>query len=231
MNYFLDTNVGLGYVFCTDPWNDKSEHLFNKEGTFFFFFFVRNEFDRKYNNILKKQMNFLYSLRKVLEIENYSKRLSLKDLKLKSSFVVLKRDFEDNLKEKIVEVLWKRCENKHEFDSHLEEYVCAVKDLLIYIKKFMRGFKGKLIDRTRFFKSEVIECEKRTKKYSDLNDNLSKIGIHYPDSYIILDAHDLSLNDGIGLNFISADKKMIERAKNILNLLSIDGFFYLKDFC
>ena len=176
-------------------------------------------------------MNFLYSLRKVLEIENYSKRLSLKDLKLKSSFVVLKRDFEDNLKEKIVEVLWKRCENKHEFDSHLEEYVCAVKDLLIYIKKFMRGFKGKLIDRTRFFKSVVIECEKRTEKYSDLNDKLSKIGVHYPDSYIILDAHDLSLNDGIGLNFISADKKMIERAKNILNLLSIDDFFYLKDFC
>lgn len=29
MNYFLDT-FGLGYVFCTNPWNDKSEHLFNK---------------------------------------------------------------------------------------------------------------------------------------------------------------------------------------------------------
>lgn len=156
-------------------------------------------------------MNFLYSLQKVLEIENYSKRLSLKDLKLKLSFVVLKRDFDDNLKEKIVEVLWKRCENKHEFDSHLEKYVCAVKDLLIYIKKFMRSFKGKFIDRTRFFKSEVIEYEKRTKKYSDLNDKLSKIGINYPDNYIILDAHDLSLNDGICLNFISADKKMIER--------------------
>ena len=109
-------------------------------------------------------MNFLYSLQKVLEIENYSKRLSLKDLKLKLSFVVLKRDFDDNLKEKIVEVLWKRCENKHEFDSHLEKYVCAVKDLLIYIKKFMRSFKGKFIDRTRFFFCDVIEYEKRTKK-------------------------------------------------------------------
>ncbi len=30
MNYFLDTNIGLDYVFCTDPWNDKAEHLFNK---------------------------------------------------------------------------------------------------------------------------------------------------------------------------------------------------------
>lgn len=24
MHYFLDTCVELGYVFCTDPWNDKS---------------------------------------------------------------------------------------------------------------------------------------------------------------------------------------------------------------
>ena len=28
MNYFLDTCVGLGYVFCTNPWKDKSKHLF-----------------------------------------------------------------------------------------------------------------------------------------------------------------------------------------------------------
>ena len=208
MNYFLDTNVGLGYVFCTDPWNDKSEHLFNKEeGTFYISHCVRKEFDKKYNNILKNQMNFLYSLRDELETENSSKKLSLKNLKLKSITIELKRDFEDNLKEEIVEVLWKRCENKHELDSELKEYVCTVKDLLIYIKKFIRGFKGKLIDRTRFFKSVVIECEKRNKGYSDLNDALLNIDIHYPDNYIILDAHDLSLNEGITLNFISSDNK------------------------
>lgn len=231
MNYFLDTNVGLGYVFCTDPWNDKSEHLFNKEGTFYISYCVRKEFDKKYNNILIKQRNFLYSLRDELELENSSKKLSLNNLKLKSLIIELKRDFEDNLKKEIVEVLWKRCENKHEFDSQLEEYVCTVKDLLIYIKKFIRGFKGKLIDRTRFFKNLVIEDEKRNKKYSDLNDKLLKIDIHYPDNCIILDAHHLSLKDGIALNFISADNKMIEKAKNILNSLSIDNFFYLEDYC
>ena len=231
MNYFLDTNVGLGYVFCTDPWNDKAEHLFNKEDTFYISYCVRKEFDKKYNNILKKQRNFLYSLRDELETEDSSKKLSLKNLKLKSVTIELKKDFEDNLKEKIAEVLWKRCENKHKFDSQLKEYVCTVKDLLIYIKKFIRGFKGKLIDRTRFFKSVVIECEKRNNEYSDLNDALLNIDVHYPDNCIILDAHDLSLNDGIALNFISADNKMIEKAKNIINSLSIDNFFYLKDFC
>lgn len=232
MNYFLDTNVELGYVFCTDPWNDKSEHLFDKEGTFYISYCVSREFDKKYNDILKKQMNFLYSLRNELEIEDSSKKLSLKNLKIKSLIIELKRNFDDNLKEEIIEVLWKRCGNKHIFDSELEEYVCTVKDLLIYIKKFIRGFKGKLIARRRFFKSVVIECEKRIKTYSDLNDKLlNQIGIHFPDNFIILDAHDLSLNDGIDLYFISADKKMIKKANNILNLLSIENFFYLKDFC
>ena len=87
MNYFLDTNVALGYVFCTDPWNDKSEHLFNKEGTFYISYCVGKEFDKKYNNILKKQMNFLYSLRDELENEDSSKKLSLNKLKVKSLII------------------------------------------------------------------------------------------------------------------------------------------------
>ena len=53
MNYFLDTCVGLGYVFCTNPWNDKSEHLFNKEATFYISYCVGKELNKKYNDILK----------------------------------------------------------------------------------------------------------------------------------------------------------------------------------
>ena len=83
MNYFLDTNVGLGYVFCTDPWNKQSEHLFNKESTFYISYCVKKEFNKKYNNILKKQMNFLYSLRNELEIENSSKKIIFKEFKNK----------------------------------------------------------------------------------------------------------------------------------------------------
>jgi hypothetical protein len=29
MDYFLDTCVEVGYVFCTDPWNDESVEVFN----------------------------------------------------------------------------------------------------------------------------------------------------------------------------------------------------------
>ena len=35
MNYFLDTNVKIGYVFCTDSWNDESVKLLENNDTFY----------------------------------------------------------------------------------------------------------------------------------------------------------------------------------------------------
>lgn len=232
MNYFLDTCVGLGYVFCTNPWNDKSEHLFNKEATFYISYCVGKELNKKYNDILKQQKNFLYTLRDKLENESPSKTLTLTNLKTISVTIGLQRDFDDNLKEEAVQVLWKRCKTKHVYDSQLKEEVCSIKELLKYIKKFIRGFEIKVTSRLLDFKREVIETEKRNNSYNDLNEKLlNDVEIHYPDNCIILDAHDLSLKDGINLNFISADKKMIENVRDIAALLSIDNFYYLKDFC
>lgn len=48
-------------------------------------------------------------------------------------------------------------------------------------------------------------------KYADLNERLLfGCDVHYPDNCIVLDAHDLSLTDCIDLEFISADRNMIE---------------------
>ena len=145
-------------------------------------------------------------------------------MKIKSLILELRRDFDDNLKEQIVEVIWKRCNSKHEYDSKLKEYVCTVDNLLTYLKKFIRGFKRKIIDRLRNFQSQVIEYEKRYEKYMDLNERLLDMEIHYPDNCIILDAHDISLNDNLDLEFVTADNNMIINANNILNLLNIQKF-------
>lgn len=231
MNCFLDTNVKIGYVFCTDPWNDKSEHLFNMSHAFYISPNVRKEFNKKYNLILKNQKNFLYSLRNELNNNDPLKTLSLNDLKIKSITVGLKRDFDVNLKKEIVEVLWKGCASKHEYDSNLKVDVCTIKDLLTYIRKFLRGFEKQLINRLNTFIREVIECEKRDNEYNDLNEKLLNAGIHYPDSEIILDAHELSLKDNIILKFISADKEMIENANSVIDVLNINKFYYLKEIC
>ena len=231
MNCFLDTNVKIGYVFCTDPWNDKSEHLFNMNHTFYISPSVKKEFNKKYNQILKKQKNFLYSLRDELNNANPLKTLSLNELTLKSMIIELKRDFDENLKKEIVKVLWKGCASKHKYDSKLKTDVCTIKVLLSYIRKFLRIFERQLINRLNTFIREVIECEKRDKEYNDLNKKLLNARIHYPDSEIILDAHDLSLKDNLILKFISADKKMIKNVKTVIDMLNIDKFYYLKEIC
>ena len=82
MNYFLDTCVGLGYVFCTNPWNDKSEHLFNIKATFYISYCVGKELTKTFkmnhsSNYKKNTDNFYYSKNKPLlkkPLKNKSKR-------------------------------------------------------------------------------------------------------------------------------------------------------------
>lgn len=231
MNYFLDTNVEIGYVFCTDPWIDYSVKIFENDDILYYSHCVDKEFNKKYDSILKEQKNFLYSLRDELN-ESSAQKLSLKDLKIKSKIPILRRDFEENKKDKIVEVLWKLSQSKHEYDDELGDNVCAVKELVLVINKFIRGFERKLIERRNTFEREVICYPKRDEKYMDLNEKLLfEVDVHYPDNCIILDAHDLSLNENIKMEFITADEKMIDKVNNMLDLLCIDKFHYLKDFC
>ena len=48
MNYFLDTNVKIGYVFCTDPWNDESVKLLESDSAFYNSNCVEKEFEFKF---------------------------------------------------------------------------------------------------------------------------------------------------------------------------------------
>ena len=90
-----------------------------------------------------------------------------------------------------------------------------------------RGIKNRRFD----FERKVIYHSKRSKKYSKLLKELDNNNIHYPDNCIILDAHDISLNDNLDLEFVTADNNMIINANNILNLLNIQKFHYLKEYC
>lgn len=47
MDYFLDTCVEVGYVFCTDPWNDESVEVFNDNDYLNYSHTVKMEFNQK----------------------------------------------------------------------------------------------------------------------------------------------------------------------------------------
>lgn len=229
MNYFLDTNVEIGYVFCTDPWHDYSVKLFNDNDLLYYSHCVDKEFYKKYDSILKEQKNFFYQLKNELK-ESSRQKLSLNDLKIKAQIIFLRRDFEENKKDKISEVLWKLSQPKHEYDNKLNTHVCNVEDLLVYLEKFIRGFERKLNERINYFEFNVI-LHKRYEQYMDLNEKLLfEADVHFPDNCIILDAHDLSLNKGINLEFVTSDENMINKINTMVDLLFIDEFLYLKDF-
>ena len=199
MNYFLDTCVAIGYIICTDPWNDKSYKLFNKNYTFHYSYCVNKELNKKINLILKEQKNFFYALRGELK-KIKKKQITLSQLKIKSQIIPLKND------------------------------TCKIEDLLKILGVFQRGFERKILHRKNDFESQVILHPKRKNEYPKLYQKLKEVNIHYPDTHIILDAHDLSLDKKINIEFISADKKMINAANNLINLLNIDKFHYLKEF-
>ena len=46
MDYFLDTCVEVGYVFCTDPWNDESVEVFNDNDYLNYSHTVKMEFKK-----------------------------------------------------------------------------------------------------------------------------------------------------------------------------------------
>jgi len=55
MDYFLDTCVEVGYVFCTDPWNDESVEVFND-----------NDY-LNYYNLLYKFKNWTYLFKEYIQ--------------------------------------------------------------------------------------------------------------------------------------------------------------------
>lgn len=230
MDYFLDTCVELGYVFCTDPWNDKSVKVFDNNDHLHYSYCVNKEFEKKYNGFLKEQKNFFYALKEELKIEDPNKYITLENLILKSKIIFLKRDFDENKKAKCIEILWEFCESKHEYNASLKTPVCKAKYLLNLISRFIMSFEREIGNRRNNFERKVIYHTKRENEYPELYDKLQNNNVHYPDNCIVLDAHDLSLNENIDLEFITSDNNLSINANNVISFLNIRKFHYLKEF-
>lgn len=230
MNYFLDTNVKLGYVFCTDPWNDNSISVFNNNDFLYDSKEVYREFNRKYHYFLNEQKHFFYGLKDVLELDNSSKEISLKDLLVKAWTVNLKHEFDDNKKESCVKTFWKFCRNLKGLNNDLDDIVFKINDIINYISRFLMGFERGVLNRKLQYELKVMCHSKRTMDYEEIYDKLIESNVHNPDTFIILDAHDLSITDSIVLDFITGDYDMIQNLNEIINCLNINKFHYLKDF-
>lgn len=218
MNYFIDTNISLGYTIIHDKWHDVSKTFINnhEKDSIFWSNLVKNEYAKKFNKIIDDMNIFIIHCKIILKDnqKDFINYYEFENLLIKKT----KIDRLDNFKkQKILKEFW----NKYKFNEGISE--------AIYLKflEFIHEFERVFHIRDQKLKNILIihDCGLNNYlKYLNYAKKLYKWGVHKPDCKIVIDAHDCGKNHD-DLIFISADKKMIEKILNHnTNFLSITEF-------
>lgn len=218
MNYFIDTNISLGYTIIHDKWHDVSKTFINnhEKDSIFWSNLVKNEYAKKFNKIIDDMNIFIIHCKIILKDnqKDFINYYEFENLLIKKT----KIDRLDNFKkQKILKEFW----NKYKFNEGISE--------AIYLKflEFIHEFERVFHIRDQKLKNILIihDCGLNNYlKYLNYAKKLYKWGVHKPDCKIVIDAHDCGKRHG-DLIFVSADKKMIEKILNHnTNFLSIAEF-------
>lgn len=218
MNYFIDTNISLGYTIIHDKWHNVSKTFINnhEKDSIFWSNLVKNEYAKKFNKIIDDMNIFIIHCKIILKDnqKDFINYYEFENLLIKKT----KIDRLDNFKkQKILKEFW----NKYKFNEGISE--------AIYLKflEFIHEFERVFHIRDQKLKNILIihDCGLNNYlKYLNYAKKLYKWGVHKPDCKIVIDAHDCGKNHD-DLIFISADKKMIEKILNHnTNFLSIAEF-------
>lgn len=221
MDYFLDTNVELGYVFCTDPWNSSAVSVFDSKDKLHYSRNVDNEFQKNFAKFLKEQKQFIFSIADELKYLGLEK-INYKEFKSIGISIHLVNDFAENKKESCLKRLGDIF-NKNKSDT------LKVKNLVRNIKAFGSNFERLIFNRRRDFEEKVILCLDRIENYPEIFDELKDLGIHDEDNHIILDAHDLACKESLTLNFVTSDNNVFKLPQQV-STLNINEFLHLNDF-
>ena len=213
MNYFIDTNISLGYTIIHDKWHNVSKTFINnhEKDSIFWSNLVKNEYAKKFNKIIDDMNIFIIHCKIILKDnqKDFINYYEFENLLIKKT----KIDRLDNFKkQKILKEFW----NKYKFNEGISE--------AIYLKflEFIHEFERVFHIRDQKLKNILIIHDCGLNNY--YAKKLYKWGVHKPDCKIVIDAHDCGKNHD-DLIFISADKKMIEKILNHnTNFLSIAEF-------
>lgn len=220
MDYFLDTNVEIGYVFCTDPWNAPAVTVFDSNDKLYYSTNVDEEFQKNLIIFSKQQKQFFFAITNELKNLNFKKITYNEFLSIGLSMPLV-MDFAENKKKSCLEFLWNHVNGKN-------ENKVKSKMLIRGIKSFGRNFDNFILKRKNTFERTVI-LHNRVKEYSLIFGALENLGIHEEDNNIILDAHDLATRESLDLNFITSDNDVYELPQQV-STLNINEFLHLRDF-
>ncbi len=220
MNYFLDTNVIVGYTLNYDMWNRYAKKIFEKNEDKYWSTTVKYESEGKIFKLEYCYDYFFTSLIKLIEEDQHIK---------KESFFTMAKNIELPLKcgidkINIAKTIW--------YDGGWYEDANS-NDLLILLEKSRFQIHKDINREFQTCQSKLI-LHQRCEKYYELFDQIASLKIadsrkkiHKEDNLILLDAHDLGYE--IKINFISSDYELLQFKELIKEITEIDEMTYLKD--
>lgn len=216
MNFFVDTNIPVGYTIIHDKWHDVSKNFINnnQHESIYWSNLVKKEYNIKVNKIIDKVNTFLIHCKTILK-DNQKDFVNYFDFE---NFLIEKTkicSLDKFKKQKILEQFW----NKYNFSEGISG--------IVYLKfiEFVHEFEKPYHVINRKLKNILIlhDCGlDNYLRYFNYAKILYDWGVHKPDCKIVADAHDCGKVHG-DLIFISADSEMIEKIKahntSFLNIL------------
>lgn len=135
MNYFIDTNISLGYTIIHDKWHDVSKTFINnhEKDSIFWSNLVKNEYAKKFNKIIDDMNIFIIHCKIILKDnqKDFINYYEFENLLIKKT----KIDRLDNFKkQKILKEFW----NKYKFNEGISEAIYL--KFLEFIHEFERVF-------------------------------------------------------------------------------------------
>lgn len=202
MQYFVDTNVPIGYTVPHDKWHAQSINFLNKTSApIFWSNLVQKEYFDTLNSIVDNMEIFLDEIEKILkenekDFNNYFRF---------ERFILQKTKhckLDKTKKIKILEDFWA-------MNNIIEG---PAKEVYVKFTDFIENLNKIYFKRDSDLRNILIlhDCGiDNYLKYYNYALKLYKNGVHKPDCKIIIDAHDCGLNHE-NLIFISNDNKMLE---------------------
>lgn len=202
MNYFLDTNMPIGYTVVHDKFHETAKKFINEhENSLFWSNLVKKEYNETFTDISDEIGHFLDSVENILEKNEKDFDYYLKFEK----FIITNTKhvkLDSYKKHKIIEDFW----NINYFNS------CSCDEIYRKFVKFNQKFNDTYFKRDKNINNimKLHNCGiDNYLKYLNYTSKLKSWGMHSPDYKIIVDAHDCGIKHG-ELTFVSADGKIFE---------------------
>ena len=208
MNFFLDTNVMLGFIFETDNWNSKSSEVFKHSAPKYSSCYAQKECQHRYKSQLNRALREL--------------RLFFKKIHLAKSYQELNSQIQNNFpitRDILIDFL--KVNNSLELSELANEFSKFKLKTEIKCKENYKKISG------------IISFHTSQYPHRELANILQKCGLLQEDCddiEIIIDAHDLGLTVG-NLVFITGDyRHIVSRKNDIIQNSSIDDIIGLGEF-